>query len=207
MRRNRPRIGVSARSAISSLAAMALLVGGANAAASPVAQPTFTDLAPAQERRFLNRVEEAPNPLRHLIERSYPALRVRSYDGKLGGGNFTATLIDADGTRFVVGLSPQSLEPGVAGRHTTMHELGHVVINASFRRRDYSGMLQLLSSSPAWKDCFPSAPRAFEPCVSPDEILAEQLAFLTSPSSFRSSYRIPPLAPREQLLALLRSIL
>ncbi len=153
----------------------------------------------------MRRVERTPEPLEVLIERSYQRLRVRVSHGKLGGGNYTATLIGY-GTSFEVGLSPRALGAGVYGSHMTVHELGHVVVNAYFGERDYNAMFQLFQRSPSWRDCFPAAPSSFEDCVPPDEILAEQIAFLGSPRWFRTSYEIPPLAARSALLGELRRV-
>lgn len=174
--------------------------------AAPEPVPTFTGTSPPQEKRFLERVGSAPRPLRRLIERAYPLLTVKLYRGDLGGGNYTATIIDADGIRFTVALSPRSLRAGTPGDHMTLHELGHVIVNKFFNRHDYGGMFELFAASPAWLGCFPSAEPRGEPCVGPDEILADQLAYLGSDPRFRSSYGIPPLALPSELIERLRPI-
>jgi hypothetical protein len=182
-----------------------LIPAAATASTSAPATPNLQDLSRSQRHVFLARVALAPAPLRRLIEAAYPVLRVvPSHRELAGGSNYTVTVIDARGTRFVVALSPEVLAAGPGGLHATMHELGHVIINRFFGPRDYSGAFTLFMSSPAWEDCFPAAPTSLETCVSPDEILAEQIAFLVSSRSFRSSYGIPPLAIRTDMLDRLR---
>ena len=76
------------------------------AASRRVAQPRFLEVSAVQQQRFLARVDRTPPPLRRLVHRAYPHLRVRLSRTKLGGeGNHTATLIGAGPMRFVVALT------------------------------------------------------------------------------------------------------
>jgi hypothetical protein len=170
------------------------------------AQPRFIHVDGAERQLFLHRVDAAPPVLRRLIKDIYPRLRVRTSHGKLGGGNRTITIINRGPYKFAVALSERTLGPGIYGRHMTMHELGHVVTNAYFDEADYGNAFELFGSSPRWRDCFPSQPGALDPCVGSDEILAEQIAFLVPPRSFRTTYGVPPLASRRAMERLLRSV-
>ena len=88
----------------------------------------------------------------------------------------------------------------------TVHELGHVVVNGFFEPRDWQRAFGVFSSSAWWRDCFPAPQGSFDPCVGDDEILAEQIAFMGSPSWLRTSYKVPPLATPAQMSAILRRV-
>lgn len=167
-------------------------------------------MKPAYAKIFISRMKRANPDFQRLVRQaSHHTQAVVKVSGKgaPSGGNYTATQFDSNGTTFEIGLNRQNFRLGnLLGYHLQMHELSHLVANLFAYGKVYSVYFDFWQQSSAWRTCFPQkSPPASDPCVSPDEIFADQMAFwATGNGKIRSWYRLPPLAKFDSMKKLAR---
>ena len=155
-----------------------------------------------QAKAFSYRLQQARPAFRHLVKLAAKNTEVRlAKANDPMGGNYTETEISGDGLSFLIVLQAGNFAAGNRlGRHLQMHELAHVIANSLASVKIYNQFFAAWSKSPLWQECFPQGPEALEPCVSADEIFADQLAFwATGDQTVRSSYQLPALASRKTM--------
>ena len=138
----------------------------------------------------------------HLLReyrRYYPA-------GEVTGHLLGFTNIDDKGTTFEVVLQRSNFAGGnLLGIHLQYHEFGHVIVNSWATEQTYERLFSYWSASSLWQSCYPQNSDAIDPCVSLDEIAADQFAFWAgSKKATRSSYNLPPLGTAAKMTKILK---
>lgn len=168
-------------------------------------------MKPNYAKLFISRMGRVNPDFQKLVSRASRRHKVEvriSGPKAPSGGNYTATHFSSEGTDFEVGLNLKNFRLGnQLGFHLQMHELSHVVANSFAYGGVYARYFDFWQRSPAWRSCYPQkSPPALEPCVGPDEIFADQLAFwATGNGRIRSSYKLPPLAKYNSMNRLVRT--
>ena len=189
---------------LGSILAAAVVLCSAGAATAAVPRPDFKDVPRKDQKRFLERVREAPAPYRRLLRATYPQVEIHaSYEYNASS---VTTKKRGGKKRYIVQLDVLARKGGAFGDHLTLHELGHVIANEWFDDADYKRFFDLFRQSPDWQDCFETEPDYPIRCDLDTEILADQLAFYaTGNLKVRSSYDIPPLADRPSMAEAIRA--
>ena len=177
------------------------------ASPSPAWQGMHIALPAKEKASLIYRFEHSNPQYLALVKRSAKNVKVRlAKKNDPMGGNFTTTNIDDKGTTFEVVLQRSNFAGGnLLGIHLQYHEFGHVIVNSWATEQTYERLFSYWSASSLWQSCYPQSSDAIDPCVSLDEIAADQFAFWAgSKKATRSSYNLPPLGTAAKMTKILK---